>query len=292
MDFLKKILNTKYRFFQIQRRNRTSYPYLSGDAFAEIADFCVDSSDCLSSKEALIQLQKAETIFCKSELLEDLLDKHFNTIKARVIICGNSDYEFLKPLESIPASVKYLYLQNSYISDSIRIFTLPIGIENFKLGINGSPKLMRNITRFQEKFDFVLIGPFGATHELRVAIVETFSKISGPWKVVTERLNPKRYSITSSKFKFVASVRGNGADTHRLWETLYRGSFPIVLSDRWSESLRYLNLPLIYVNEWKPEIIEKLVERNLQSFDPNDLDSLWVPYWEKRILEIQRSEFN
>ena len=285
MALLNKILNIKYRFFRILRKNRTSYPYLSGDAFAEIADFCIDSSECLNSSETVIQLQKAETIFCKSELLEDLLEKYFDTITARVIICGNSDYEFSKPLESIPASVKYFYLQNSYISDSIRIFTLPIGIENFKIGINGSPNLMRNITKTQEKFDSVLLGPFGATHGLRMAIVETFSRISGPWVVVTERLKPRKYSITSSKFKFVASVRGNGADTHRLWETLYRGSFPIVLSDSWSESLRYLNLPLIYVNEWKPEVIERIVETKLQSFESIDLDSLWMPYWERRIRE-------
>jgi len=78
-------------------------------------------------------------------------------------------------------------------------------------------------------------------------------------------------------------VRGNGADTHRLWEALYRGAFPVVLSDKWSESLRYLSLPLVYVNEWTPASVESVLEKNLENFDPRNLDSLWMPYWEKRI---------
>lgn len=283
MFLLNKFLNFKYKVFRFTRRNRTSYPHLTGDAFANISDYAIKAKEDLFGSHNIRQIEEAGVLFCKSELLTDLFENHFRLIKAKVIFCGNSDFEFLYPLKSIPDSVSQIYLQNSYISDSVRIFTLPIGIENFKLGVNGSPHLMQPITSAQEKIHAVLFGPFGATHRVRANIVETFSKVVGPWKVSIERMSPKKYSSMSSKFKYVASVRGNGADTHRLWEVLYRGAFPIVLSDKWSESLRYLDLPLVYVNEWTPASVKSALEKNLEDFDPRNLESLWMPYWEKRI---------
>lgn len=283
MFILQKILNLKYKWYRLFRKNRISYPFLSGDAFTKMADFAIQAKEDLLGVSNMQRIENADVLFCKSEFLEELFKIHFHSIRARVIICGNSDFEFLKPLGPIPKSVKQLYLQNSYISDSIRIFTLPIGIENFKLGVNGTPYLMQSAIPMQDKINSILIGPFGSTHGFRLEIEETFSKISGPWLFLAERLSPKRYYTTSSKFKFIACVRGNGVDTHRLWETLYRGSIPIVLSDSWSESLQYLNLPILYVKDWKPEGLQTVINRNVQTFDPKGLESLWLPYWENRI---------
>ena len=48
---------------------------------------------------------------------------------------------------------------------------------------------------------------------------------------------------------FVLCPRGNGTDTHRLWETLYMGGIPIVRrTDCWLPLLR--DLPVVVVDEW------------------------------------------
>ena len=44
-------------------------------------------------------------------------------------------------------------------------------------------------------------------------------------------------------------VRGNGFDTHRIWETLYSGSIPIV---KRHYAFEYLdNLPVLYIDNYK-----------------------------------------
>lgn len=52
---------------------------------------------------------------------------------------------------------------------------------------------------------------------------------------------------------FVLCPRGNGTDTHRLWETLYMGGIPIVRrADCWVSLLA--DLPVVIVDEW-PEVM-------------------------------------
>jgi hypothetical protein len=80
-------------------------------------------------------------------------------------------------------------------------------------------------------------------------------------------------------------VRGNGVDTHRLWETLYRGNFPIVKIDDWSTSLSKLNLPIIFVKDWSPDDLEQAVSQGdkLEAFNPLELKPLWIEYWTEQI---------
>jgi hypothetical protein len=48
---------------------------------------------------------------------------------------------------------------------------------------------------------------------------------------------------------FVLCPRGNGVDTHRIWETLYMGGIPIVRRDESWPSL-LINLPVVFVDNW------------------------------------------
>ena len=147
------------------RWQRTSYPFLTIDAFAALADYRFNPVRWRLSDRNLVNIVNAEVIFCKSEELEILFRNHPG-IKAKVIICGNSDFEFHKIPSGIPKSVRALFLQNSFISDNHTIFTLPIGIENFRWGVNGNPKLLDRILNKGVK-DEILVGPFGKTHPVR-----------------------------------------------------------------------------------------------------------------------------
>lgn len=48
---------------------------------------------------------------------------------------------------------------------------------------------------------------------------------------------------------FVLCPRGNGLDTHRLWETLYMGSIPIVKRDIGYDD--FSDLPICFIDHWK-----------------------------------------
>jgi hypothetical protein len=212
------------------------------------------------------------------------LEDYKSYISAGVIICGNSDFEFHQPPRPLPTSVRQLFLQNSFISGDDLVSTLPIGIENFRWGVNGNPKFLKSDIPFMARKAEVLIGPFGLTHPIRTEIREKFSGGVSGASLLTERCGPREYSEIASNYRFVGAVRGNGVDTHRLWETLYRGSFPIIQTDDWAKGLRGLNLPIIEINKWEErEILEIAQSPVIRGFEIEKIDALWWPFWKKLI---------
>ena len=85
---------------------------------------------------------------------------------------------------------------------------------------------------------------------------------------------------------FVLAPRGNGLDTHRLWETLLMGGIPIVLRDPGLNSL-LSNLPVVQVDDWA-EIADKhmLKEEWNRIMEHNwSYDFLRTSYWVNQIKE-------
>ncbi len=263
---------------------RNSSPFISGDAFADLSDYVAFPPKNRNQRQKVEHLAKAKVIFCRSDRLQEFFSEFHKEISAKVIIAGNSDFEFHVPPESIPNSVDFLLLQNSFISDDIRINTLPIGLENLRWGMNGKPRNFRSSKDQPARQDKVLFGPFSNTHRVRAEVSEIFSEEDYFFDSLSKRMTPKKMSAYVRKYKYVAAVRGNGVDTHRLWESLYLGASPIVSSDKWSESLRALRLPLIYVDEWSLDSVKRIVKNDsFHSFTPKDLRPLWMDYWVSKI---------
>ena len=61
------------------------------------------------------------------------------------------------------------------------------------------------------------------------------------------KLSKEEYFIELKKHKYAICPRGNGIDTHRIWECLYLDVIPIMLK---RDYLGIDNLPVIYLNSW------------------------------------------
>lgn len=276
------------RIRQFLYKNRTSYPYISSDSFKDISDVTYPYTNEELSEDFIERLITSKIVFCPSHLLSDMLHRFGGQINAEVLICSNSDFEFHEPITNLPTSLKLILLENSFISDNSLIFTVPIGVENLAIGMNGMPSLFQNYKGDRAKT--VLFGPFSPTHPLRIEVIRNFLSENGPWRVINQRLNPRRYARISRKYRFVACVRGNSVESHRIWESLYRGCIPIVQKDAWSESLRYLDLPIEYVESWEPDQIHEVVKSSkILNSDPQKQEALWMPYWENLIKERLKS---
>lgn len=265
------------------RWRRNSSPYVSGDAFADLCDFVYNPPKWRNfNRTALIS--DAKIIYCKSHELQEMLDRHSGEINARVIVCGNSDFEFHSLPLGIPKSTRALFLQNSFISDDELIFTIPIGIENFRLGVNGNPRFIRNSGVNRIRLKKILFGPLSATHPIREIVIERFNREDSLWDLITDRLSPREYDLLTRQYCMIAAVRGNGVDTHRLWEALYRGATPIVVADAWWESLREFFPQVIDVSDWNLVGISEVIQSvNPVTFDPTKISALWMPFWEQKI---------
>ena len=263
-------------------KGKINYPYLSGDAFKSLCDLVIDQ-DSLGIPGLEEKLPKAQVIFCRSNMVEEFFDTFEKKIHARVLIAGNSDRDFVDEFK-IPASFNLLLLQNSFISDGKRIHTLPIGLENQKLGINGLPKNFRPINLTSTRKQEVLVGPFSPTHAARIGLLEKYEKEIGPWQTLNSWIFPDQLVRRYEEFTFVLSPRGNGVDTHRVWESLYKGAHPILEDNSWSRSLKEMGFPVSLVSKLEPETVKSFLDNSeVMPFDPHNLEKLWMPYWERLI---------
>ena len=78
--------------------------------------------------------------------------------------------------------------------------------------------------------------------------------------------------------KFVLCPRGNGVDTHRLWETLYMGSIPIV--KRHLAFNAYTDLPILFIDDWA-EVNEEMLNAKYEEITNTtwNLEKLKIGYW-------------
>lgn len=269
------------KFRQTIYRKSISLPFLSGDAFASIADLVIRDKGDLKTLSSYSK--KLEILFCRSDLVPQIKNFMPMNVKCTVLMAGNSDYDFLSRNELPLSNFRYFFLQNSFISDGLNIHSLPIGIENLRIGINGLPKYFNKGFARKTSNEKVLVGPFSPTNIERSELIDVASFDRSTFEVVAKYCSPKSYAQLSGQYRFIACPRGNGVDTHRFWEALYRGSIPIVKASEWSRGLESLGITYIQVEDWSETKLEikKFIEQGLDS-SAND-SALWFPWWEEKI---------
>ena len=76
--------------------------------------------------------------------------------------------------------------------------------------------------------------------------------------------------------------RGNGIDTHRMWESLYAGVYPVVQRHIAHKNLD--DLPILFVDDFK-QINKKFLLDSLALLKEKKLDKLNIYWWQKFIKE-------
>ena len=261
---------------------RNSIPFLSGDAFADSADFQAFPPRLRFNQNSKSSVSDAKVIFCPSHFAKEFVDDNFKSITAKVLIFGNSDEEFQDLDFSLPSSVRHVFVQNYLSKNSEIISGIPIGLENLRLGNNGRPKLIRNSNKVDK--GRILIGPFSMTHEERKEFEVDELLADSRIEYLGGRISPERYSRLVQDFKLIACPRGNGIDTHRFWETLYRGSIPIVKDSVWIKNFEFLQGRVAITQSWGLSDLLSVIEKdNYLKFNPQNIQELWWPYWQSRI---------
>jgi hypothetical protein len=232
----------------------------------------------------LRKIRTANSIFIPGEKFEEFLESAKGDINARTLVTGNSDQNFVKPVD-LPSSVSLWLCQNNAIPSSEIVRTLPIGIENLRLGRSGLPKYFKH-HRETASVTRVLIPPMSPTNAIRFPTISETMKRPDVFEVRRTLVPEKEYFSMTRDFRFVMCCEGNGFENHRIWETLYQGSFPVLFKSTWSESLRYLQLPILYIDSLDDVQVNLLQDfaHNNSHFTPNSLEPLWIPYW-KRVIQ-------
>lgn len=264
----------------------TNAPYVSGDSIAKLCDY-IAFGWFGSSKFDEAASKSAKSIFVRAEQLEELeVFGESLGLRPSVVVTGNSDRNFTVDRAN-PLGCKLWLCQNNAMTPRPGLATLPIGLENRRLGRLGQKSLFRKSKRrMQTALTRVFVPPMRPTNPERIKAVEEAQRRPDLFHVSREYVHERKYLDRVKDFQFVLCLEGNGFENHRIWECLYLGVFPILLRSRWSQSLTYLDLPLLVVDSlddvcW--ELLEDFVARH-SNWSPDSSDAIWVNYW-RRVLE-------
>ncbi len=113
------------------------------------------------------------------------------------------------------------------------------------------------------------------THSSRIACYETLiNKLE--WN---KQLSKEDYFIELKKHKYAICPRGNGLDTHRIWECFYLDVIPIMLK---KDYLGIDFLPIIYLNDWDDLDLNNINNK----FQNIEFKKLFMNYYENELYKL------
>jgi hypothetical protein len=210
------------------------------------------------------------------DFLHRFIEKFDSFKNVKVVLSHNGDYI---PDENIVvkwlndnSDVKF-YAQNLTFEHP-RAFILPIGQAN-SMWPHGDKKAWQDLIVKDKTVD-VLKTYCSNTHNSRMNLNNL---VNDKIKTISN-LNYNDFINKLSSSKFVICPPGNGPDTHRLWETLTVGAFPILLNTPFDNLLKkqYPELPIVIVDDYFT-FDYKTLEYNF----PNHINILDKSYWVNRI---------
>ena len=217
-----------------------------------------ENKDLVSYVNRDFTVKENDIIFSTTHFVEDLFTelKNLKNLKNIKLITHQSDEPITKSLFlKKPECISKWYSTNvDYKND--RLIPLPLGISNNPVK-NPMKKDFSNI-KINKNPEFKMYINFNVNtnYKERERIYKYFS--NKDWVVFDDpNQSLESYIYKLNKYKFILSPWGNGYETHRFWEALYAGSIPIT-----KYHISYgsaLNLPAIFVNDYKEITHERLV---------------------------------
>lgn len=261
---------------------------ISGQDFIKIANviFCPVQNNlyCKYNIDILDDINKLDypIVYTHMDHIITLFELLKNVNKKIILISHNGDK--CTPNIEIPECIGKWYSQNVTIK-SDKITSIPIGIENdvWFPEIGKRYKIIKKLNDQKTYINLLYIN-----HDINTNIKERkepYDLFKNHWatlKCYKNGQNFDEYINDIYRHKFVLCPNGNGIDTHRLWETLYLKSIPIVT--RSINTNFYTDLPICFVNNWY-DITENFLLKEYDRIANNqwDLSKLDIKYWKNEI---------
>lgn len=245
--------------------------FINGEKFKAICDFDFRNPKFESGKSDYIIYSDLDRYVDALSFASQHTNKNF------VLVTHNGDR--VVEHTGVPSNIKAWYTQNlNFIHD--RVFALPIGLENPKWHPDKIPQML-SMTESSKRVSrgFCQFNPDtypkerkNLTQDLKNNQIEvdSYACINGE--------NFFQYLFNLKIYKYCFCPRGNGIDTHRIWEALYMGCIPVVKRYTTHEFCE-AELPIIFVDEWKDF---KDVEFEASRFKS---PILTMEYWKNRICQ-------
>jgi hypothetical protein len=204
-----------------------------------------------------------------------------------VCVMGHSDYPVT---DEIASKFEKVFCTNR-LTNSPNIYGLPLGLTNDcddspLHNIYGNKDIVLEVMNQKvDKYNLLYmnfnISNYPIERQYVFNLFKNFNYIK-IGSIENSIIGRRKFLKEIKSSKFVLCPRGNGIDTHRIWETLYMGSIPIVKYEN-THSL-FTDLPILFIKDWK-EIDKNFLENKYYEYLNKDwnLDKLKISYWNKLI---------
>jgi hypothetical protein len=263
--------------------------WITGEKFVHTADLVYypkGAKDCnpLVNTYCPCALKERTIIYTHTMYVHQLFDE-IRKLKAEFVIVTHNCDANVDDSYNIPDNVVRWFTQNV---DTVnpKVESIPIGLENDKWfkAVNKKTKMEELMSRPHQHKNLVYLNSNVKTNpQERQPLYDIFS--DKHWVTTVHGINGVEFdtyleNIHSHPFVFCPD--GNGIDTHRLWETLYMGSIPIV--KRGINTEFYKDFPICYVDNWG-EVTQEFLHDALQraALLPWYRAMLEFEYWKNKI---------
>jgi hypothetical protein len=265
--------------------------WITGEKFIGIADmvYAPESTkgDCnpLTNTFCPCALKEINIVYTHTMYVNELFDKIRKLKSCKFIVITHNCDTNVNDASNLPDNVIRWFSQNVNIKHP-RVESIPIGLENDKWfkGVRKKDKMLLMTGQPRKLKNWLYLNTNVATNpKERQPLYDLLE--DQPWVTSERGINGQgfdKYLSSIYTHNFVVCPDGNGIDTHRLWETLYMGSIPIVKKS--INTSFYCELPICFVDDWKQIDREFLVTcfQTMSKIKWN-WQMLAFKYWENKI---------
>lgn len=226
------------------------------------------------------EISGAKSIFVYTYGLDMFLERIYPLLNnSFVLMTHNSDYEINSKYERYlnEGKIKRWYSQNVNFEHA-KLISVPIGVANSQWE-HGNLELLDKIRNENLPKTNLVYKNFDVKTSIgrRLGVLERTQHIP-----FTRGRSQEEYLKDIATSKFNICPMGNGIDTHRMWESIYLGSIPIVqdcINNR-----QYKELPILIVSDWKTITSEFLEKKYEEMVNKNyDYSKSTLEYWKEEI---------
>jgi len=255
-------------------------PFVSGDAFRAYSDYCYDEVD--KSLDPLI-VPSRSTIFVKTDYLQDFFDTVHPHLPYYILIAHNSDAPTPGRFRAYLDDPKLIawFGQNYDGYEHPKMHPIPMGIANF-CWPHGNADILKEIQEQRLPKQHLAHMNFDKKTflEERFPVFRQFTAASYCYRPPQKPYRGYMADLAASKFEI--APRGNAWDTHRIWESLYVGTIPIVKSSPLDKL--YAGLPILIIQDWH-QVNERFLQQKYQEISSQtyNLEKTSMNYWSRLI---------
>jgi hypothetical protein len=233
-------------------RRQDTYPYLSSDGYAFACSLRISKKASMDDLLEIVNNLKSDSTLYLPGRFVSHMSNILRTKKKnlRTLVIGDDDIaQDEASLKILVGCTKKIYSVNLK-SNFGNAQSIPLGLESPSYRTGGRLSDFKKIPTCvpsKRPHNFLVAWNSKTNSESRTKAFNQFSEVENSL-LFGNRIAAQTLHKLTRRTLFIPSPRGNGLDTHRIWESLYLGAIPIVVSDDFLDS--YLGWPIWVVGDW------------------------------------------